>query len=225
MVQLKVVTESVQGQAVRKLREAIGAGFFQPGDRLVEADLCNQLGISRASVREALRSLEARRLIEIVPNKGPIVPILTFDEAKQIYDVRALLEGEASALFSQRASKASLAAMRDTLRDFGDAIKSEDIPALIETTRRFYEQISTNCGNLVICEMLDGLLGRINFLRGKSMSQPGRTQQSMKEMQSLLRAIARRDAAAARAAAVYHVHQACETALRVFSAETSSSHG
>ena len=219
MVQLKVVTESVQGQAVRKLREAIGTGFFQPGERLIEADLCSQLGISRASVREALRSLEARRLIKIVPNKGPIVPILTFEEAEQIYDVRALLEGEASALFSQRASKAALAAMRDALKGFEEAMRSEDVATLLETTRLFYEQILTNCGNLVIREILDGLLGRITFLRGKSMSQPGRTELSMREMRLLLKAISKKDAAAARAAAVDHVHRACETALRAFSAD------
>ncbi len=71
---LKVLTQTVQGQAVRNLREAITSGMFQPGDRLVEAEMCARLGISRPSLREALRSLEAERLIVIVPNKGPPHP-------------------------------------------------------------------------------------------------------------------------------------------------------
>ncbi len=90
----KVLPQSVQGQAVSKLRDAIVTGIFRPGDRLVESDLCTRLGISRPSVREALRSLEAERLVVIVPNRGPMIPILTVDMARQIYDVRACSKGK-----------------------------------------------------------------------------------------------------------------------------------
>src|SRR5690348_15248882 len=96
---LKVSPVSVQQQAASKLRAAILAGVFQPGDRLVEADLCERLGVSRPSVREALRSLEAEKLVAIVPNRGPLVPLITWEQAKEIYQVRVLLEGEAAAAF------------------------------------------------------------------------------------------------------------------------------
>ncbi len=70
---LRISPRTVQQETVDKLRLAILSGMFQPGNRLVESQLCIQLGISRPSLREALRSLAAERLIEIVPNRGPSI--------------------------------------------------------------------------------------------------------------------------------------------------------
>lgn len=219
---LKVLTQTVQGQAVRNLREAITSGMFQPGDRLVEAEMCARLGISRPSLREALRSLEAERLIVIVPNKGPHIPILSLEEAKQIYDVRALLEGEAAALFASRATVAALDIMKRALAQFDAATKEEDLSGQLETTRQFYEQMLGGCGNRIIEEMLNTLTARITFLRSKSMSQPGRAQRSSREMKAILRAIAAGDAEVAREAAVEHVRMACKAAMEKFLADQAS---
>src|SRR5262245_64954406 len=100
---MKVLPITVTGQAVLKLRAAILNGVFKPGERLLEQNLCEWMGVSRTSVREALRRLEAERLITITPNRGPSVTEIAWDEAKAIYEVRALMEGEAAALFAARA--------------------------------------------------------------------------------------------------------------------------
>ena len=71
---LRITPRTVQQQTIEKLRLAIIAGVFPPGSRLVESQLCAQLGVSRPSLREALRSLQAERLIEIIPNRGPFGP-------------------------------------------------------------------------------------------------------------------------------------------------------
>ncbi len=216
---LKVSAQSVQGQAVRKLREAIISGVFQPGDRLVESELCTRLGISRPSVREALRSLEAERLVTIVPNKGPIIPILTVDEAREIYGVRALLEGEAAALFAERATASAIAHMRQSLEAFDAAVNASDLSRQLEATRQFYEQMLSDCGSRIIYEVLDMLMARITFLRSKSMSLAGRAQKSGKEMRAILKAVSAHDPEAARAAAVIHVRRASEAATKAYSAE------
>ena len=93
---LRISPRTVQRETVDKLRLAIFSGLFQPGSRLIESQLCTQLGISRPSLREALRSLEAERLIEIVPNRGPSIPALSWEVATAIYEVRELLEVEAA---------------------------------------------------------------------------------------------------------------------------------
>jgi DNA-binding GntR family transcriptional regulator len=219
VMDLKIVAQTVQGQTVRKLRAAIMSGIFQPGDRLIEADLCDRLGVSRPSVREALRSLEAERLITIVPNKGPIIPILTLAESREIYDVRSLLEGEAAALFADRAGKETVAAMRRALDAFDAAVKADDKSAQLETTRQFYEEILSGCGNRIIYEVLTVLLARITFLRAKSMSLEGRAQKSGKEMRAILRAIVARDPEAARLAATNHVRFASEAAGKAYAIE------
>jgi DNA-binding GntR family transcriptional regulator len=216
---LKVSAQSVQGQAVRKLREAIVSGVFQPGERLIESELCDRLGISRPSVREALRSLEAERLVTIVPNKGPMIPILTIEEAREIYNVRALLEGEAAALFAERASVSATTHMRRSLEMFDASVKASDLAGQLAATRQFYEQMLMGCGNRIIHEMLDALVARITFLRSKSMSLPGRAQKSSRELRAILKAILAQDAEAARAAAVAHVLRASEAATKVYSAE------
>jgi GntR family transcriptional regulator, trigonelline degradation regulator len=216
---LKISPQSVQGQAVSKLRDAIMSGIFQPGDRLVESDLCNRLGVSRPSVREALRSLEAERLVVIVPNRGPMVPILTAEIAREIYEVRALLEGEAAALFAVNASATAISVMRTALDAFDVAVKSGDLAGEIQATRRFYEPMLLGCGNQIIYEVLSGLSARITFLRSKSMSLSGRAQKSAREMRAILKAIQARNSDAARAAAVAHVRQASLATSKVYSEE------
>ena len=99
---LTISPRSVQQETVRLVREAITSGYFKPGERLVEAKLCSMLGVSRTSVREALRVLATGKLITIAPNKGPSVAELTWKEAQGIYHLRALLEGEAAALAAAR---------------------------------------------------------------------------------------------------------------------------
>jgi len=213
---LKVSPVSVQQQAASKLRAAILAGVFQPGDRLVEADLCERLGVSRPSLREALRSLEAEKLVEIVPNRGPLVPLITWEQAKEIYQVRVLLEGEAAAAFAQRATSDSIQRMQSALADFTKAEKSGDAVELVNATSRFYEEILNGCGNSVIKDILNGLLARITFLRSRSMSAAGRAKYSAREMKAILQAIQKRDADAARKAAVEHVEQASLAAQAIF---------
>ncbi|MGX9962737.1 GntR family transcriptional regulator [Roseomonas sp. F4] len=209
---LRVAPLTVQAQAVDKLREAILSGHFAPGQRLVEAELCRALGVGRSSVREALRRLEGERLVASVPNKGPSVIALAWEEAAQIYTVRALLEGEAAALAAQAASPAQHAAMAAALRDFEAAVAARDSAARVATTARFYDVLLVACANGVIEELLRGLHLRISLLRSRSMQREGRAEESAREMRAILDAVTAGDATAARAAATFHVHAASQAA-------------
>jgi len=215
-INLRIAPNTIQQQIIGKLRQAIFSGMFKPGDKLVEAELCNLLGVSRPSVREALRSLEAERLISIIPNQGPHISILTWEEATEIYKVRALLEGEAAAIAAERATERDIEAMRVLLKAFGKAVRRVDTVEEIDSTTEFYEHIFRLCGNRIIEEMIRGLLARINFLRVSSMSLPGRAAISFDEMKAILDAIEKKDNAAARLAAVHHVEQARLAAYESF---------
>lgn len=213
---LKVLPVTVQAQTVTKLRDAILSGMFQPGERLVEADLCQRMGVSRTSIREALRRLEAERLITIIPNRGPSVTEISWESAREIYEVRALLEGQAAAAFAERASAAELEEMRDALADFEAAVAANDSLKRLETTERFYKVILDGCGNRVIAEMLQGLVARITFLRARSMSRPGRSKLSATEMRRMLKAIESGNPRAAQKAATDHVKAAAAAAREIF---------
>ena len=219
-VELRIAVKSVQQHAVEKLRGAILDGFFKPGDRLVETDLCARLGISRPSLREALRSLESEGLIELIPNRGPQVPVLTWTKAEEIYRVRALLEGEAAALCAKRANPEQIEGMRRALADFEQAVRKEDSARRLSATAEFYRIMQQAAGNTLVDELLRRLLARINMLRAQSMSRAGRAAFSAKEMRAIFQAISKGDSRAARKAAETHVKNASQAArVMVESAE------
>jgi DNA-binding GntR family transcriptional regulator len=208
VVDMRVTPQTVLLQTALKLREAIMAGHFAPGERLIEASLCTQMGVSRTTIREAIRRLESEKLITTVPNKGPSIATITLHEAEQIYHVRRLLEGEAAALFAQRASEPEVAELRAALTRFEAAVKNDDALERVAATGQFYDVILRGCGNQIIRELLEGLIARINFLRAKSMSNPGRSKSSFTEMRKILNAIAQREPELARQAAAAHVDAA-----------------
>lgn len=213
---LKIQTNTVLSETVRVLRQAILEGRFQPGDRLIEAELCQMLSVSRPSLREALRRLEAERLVDIIPNRGPVVPVLPWQQAEQIYRTRMLLEGEIAALAANNARPADVSDLRLALNAFSDAAHRGDAARQISSTKAFYDIVLRIAGNTVIAEILEGLHARISFLRGKSMSRPGRAVASAEELASIANAIASGDEQVARDMAIRHVARAAEAASEVY---------
>ncbi|RXZ31064.1 GntR family transcriptional regulator [Oxalobacteraceae bacterium CAVE-383] len=202
---LTITPRTVQLETVKKLREAIISGHFKAGARLVETDLCKQLGVSRTSVREAIRVLSSEKLLILVPNKGPSVADISAEEAAQIYHVRKMLEGEAAALAAKNGARDNIAEMKRALESFEQAVEDDDAAARISATSEFYEAIIRRSGNQVIGDLIHGLLARVNLLRARTMSIPGRAQHSASELRKIYEAIAAHDARGARAAAVEHV--------------------
>jgi DNA-binding GntR family transcriptional regulator len=204
-VDLTITPRTVQFETVKKLREAIISGHFKAGARLVETDLCKQLGVSRTSVREAIRILSSEKLLIIVPNKGPSVADISWEEATQIYHVRKMLEGEAAALAARNAGKEDLLEMKLALENFERAVRENDAPLRLSATSEFYEAIIRRSGNQVIGDLIHGLLARVNVLRARSMAIPGRVKHSAVELRQIYEAIAAHDVRGARRAAVDHV--------------------
>lgn len=215
-VDLRIRPKTVQQLTVEKLRSAIVEGVFKPGERLIEVDLCEMLGVSRPSVREALRSLEAERLVSIIPNRGPQIPVLTWRDASDIYRVRMLLEGEVAALAAQHATPADIRKMNTALTTFAKADKAGDAEGRLASTAMLYDEMIRLCDNSIIEETLRGLYARVNFLRSRSMSLPGRAPNSLAEMKAIVASVEAGDVETARAAAIEHVRQAHATARIVF---------
>ena len=213
--------ESVRERVSHALRTDITMGVFLPGQRLSEAELCAHLDASRTSVREALRQLEAERLIEIRPNRGPAVAKLAWEEAEQIYDVRELIEPEVVRLFAAVATQEQLDRMEAALKQFEEAFSEGLHPnRLILTTTVFYEVMFEGCKNTILADILRGLLARVNLLRSRSMSQPGRPKESLREMRRILSHIQDSDIAGAQAAAIQHIRNARSQARTAMLAST-----
>src|ERR1700758_3823215 len=126
-------------QVPDELRQSIIAGRLNPGERLVERELIAMMGVSRTVIREALRQLESEGLVAIVPNKGQIVRPLTVEEARDIYAIRAVLEGLAARLFTQEADQTQIMRLDSALSIVEKAYDSADVPSMLETKNNFYE--------------------------------------------------------------------------------------
>ncbi|WP_336490463.1 GntR family transcriptional regulator [Methylobacterium nigriterrae] len=198
-----------------KLRAAIASGLFKPGQRLIERELCELTGVGRTSIREAIRQLEAEGLITVVPHRGPAVSVVTAAEAREIYAVRALLEGYAGREFARRRPPAEIDALARDVERFARAAEGNDRRSLIEAKTAFYATLMRGCGNAIAMQMLTTLHNRVTLLRLTSMSQPGRLRQSVAEIRTIAEAIASGDPAAAERACIVHIERAATVAIGV----------
>jgi DNA-binding GntR family transcriptional regulator len=208
---------TLRQQVIEGLRGCITDLTFRPGDRLVERELCEMLGVSRTLVREALSQLVAEGLVQNIPHKGPIVATIGLTEAKGLYEVRAQLEGLAGRRFTQHATpeqRAELAAVLEKLKAFGP-----DAPILefLKVKSGFYDILLAGAGNPVLTEMLRIIHTRVMMLRATTLGHPGRLKQSYDEISAIVEAVKHNDQEGAALACQRHVQQAERLALMTLS--------
>ena len=196
-----------------KLRSAIMNFQLLPGDRLVERDLCERLGVSRTSVREALRHLESEGLVEFADAKGPSVAIITLADACDIYELRCVLEGLIVQLFTLRAKAKDIRALEKALEENREALKDGELQQVLDSVQSFYDVLLEGSGNHVAATQLRQLQARISYLRATSVSQANRRSVSNQEMERIVEAIKSGDPLAAHQASVDHVRAAAKVAL------------
>ncbi|XYD10672.1 GntR family transcriptional regulator [Methylobacterium sp. NMS12] len=196
------------------VREAITSGVYAPGERLIERELCEGLGVSRASVREALRRLEAEKLVHTVPHRGPVVASISVEEARQLYALRAVLEGYAAHEFATQATDAAIQQFGRAAADLREAAGSGDTDRVLRAKGILYDVMLSHCGNDLVRETLRGFYSRINLLRATSLMHPERLPHSLAEIDALVAAFQARDAAKAEQLARLHVTNACAVALK-----------
>jgi DNA-binding GntR family transcriptional regulator len=210
----------VRAQVSEILRQAIRDMRFKPGQRLVERELVELTGVSRTSIREALRELAAEGLVQSIPNKGMVVAGLTPREADQLYELRSSLEGLAGKLFVQRATDAQVAELR---RAFELIRRCTDHGVgLLEAKDDFYEILFEGADNDALRTVVAGLHARVRVMRSVSLAQPNRPAQTVLEIEQIVEAVERRDAEATSFACSFHVEQAGRTAQKAVAQGTDT---
>lgn len=130
-----------------RLRERILNGGFLPGQRLVEAEIARQLGISRGPVREALAQLRAEGLAHEEPRRGSFVAELTPDDVREIYELRGALEGRAARLIIERGDDAALRQLGEVMDELRAAAKVDDREAFARIDAAFHAELCRLSGN------------------------------------------------------------------------------
>jgi DNA-binding GntR family transcriptional regulator len=198
-----------------RMRGAILSGRFKSGERLVERTLCDQLGVSRSVVREAIRYLEAEGLVESLPNKGPMVARMDWAQAAQIYEIRMLLEQSAASACATMADAKVKADLEQAMLALNSASAAFDDIPMVEATSRFYEIIFTAAGHQIAWEIVQRLNGRISRLRALTIASSDRHVSGPARMARICAAIIANDATAASAAVRDHLTEAAQIAQRL----------
>jgi len=207
----------VRERAVEEVRHAIISGELAPGTRLIERELCSAMGISRGSVREMVRLLQAERLVDVEPRRGPTVATLSRKQAREIYEIRGMIESLLVRRFTERATDADIEALRAIIAQV-KAAAAEVVPKrIVGLMQRFNEHLMAVVQHDIAREILEGINARISWLRLRALSKPGRTETSMGELSDILDAVEHRDPERAARFMRICVDNACEAALEQLS--------
>lgn len=200
----------VREQTVVILRDAILNFELRPGQRLVEREFINWLGISRTTFREALRQLSTEGLVTVVAKKGARVTVLSIKEASDLYELRAALETLIVTRFVERATDEEIATLERVIVDFDLATRrTNDTLELLNAKDQFYRVLLTGARSDVLSEIHSGIKARMRTLCTRSLSRQGRPEEAVMELRAVTEAIMRRDAVMAARLNAQHVQAAC----------------
>jgi GntR family transcriptional regulator, trigonelline degradation regulator len=204
----------IREQVANILRDAIVGQRLAAGQLLVERELCEMTSASRASVREALRQLQAEGLVESHNGRGTCVTVISTATARQVYQVRVPLEGLAARLFAETASDEDRAAFRKAVALLAEETEQgADAATLLKAKSRAYDILFRGCGNPVLHQTVQTLQHRVTRLRALTLAQEGRAERSVAEVRAIVEAVDAHDGDAAQAAATAHVEQAARVML------------
>jgi DNA-binding GntR family transcriptional regulator len=195
------------------IRTAILQGEFAPGQRLIEADLCDRFGTSRFIVRAALQELSAQGLVEFQRNRGARVREISLAEAIEITEVRKLLEGREAARAAERVSTAEAATLRGIITDMRAAVSAAELLRYSGLNASLHAAIRDISGSEISGRLLRQLRDQTVRHQFSLSLVPGRPAVSLPQHEEIVDAVTARDPAAAERAMHDHLQGVIE-ALR-----------
>ncbi|NEC84409.1 GntR family transcriptional regulator [Streptomyces sp. SID12501] len=197
--------EQAKQHALERLRQAILRGDMSPAQRLVENELAEQFGVTRASVRAALIELESEGLVERILNRGSRVRVVTVEEAVAITECRMVLEGLCAAKAAVAATDGQLAELTGLGEAMAKAVADGEPVTYSELNQELHARIRQFSGQRTAVELLEKLNAQLVRHRFQLALRPGRPQQSLGEHLAMVETITARDPQAAEAAARAHL--------------------
>lgn len=197
--------EQAKQHALGKLRQAILQGEMAPAQRLVEDELAEQFGVTRASIRAALLELASEGLVERIRNRGSRVRVVTKEEAVAITECRMVLEGLCAAKVAAEATEEQLAELAATGAAMTKAVADGEPMTYSELNHRLHALIREFSGQQTAVGLLERLNGQLVRHQFHLALRPGRPQKSLSEHLAVIDAITSRDPQAAEAAVRAHL--------------------
>jgi len=197
------------------LREAIISGILKPGERMMEIQLADELGVSRTPVREAIRKLELEGFVVMIPRKGAYVSDISFKDINDIFEIRGALEMLAAGLACERITEDELESLERLLVQKWDCIEKDDVDTMVATDTLFHEALYRASRNDRLSQIVSNLREQIQRFRTTSLASPGRMKLAWEEHKELVEAIADRNIALAQELASKHIENAENSLLDI----------
>ena len=194
------------------LRDAIINQVLEPGERLMEIQMADEMGVSRTPVREAIRKLELEGLVIMVPRKGAYVAGISVKDIHEVFEVRTSLEGLAASLAAQIITPEELDEMERNLFLEAGELAGNNLRSIVEIDTSFHDLLYKAAKNQKLFQMVNNLQEQLQRFRSASLARPGRSKTALDEHRKILEALALGDAKLAQKLAMEHIESA-ETAM------------
>ena len=175
------------------LRQAILRGELKPGERLMEIQLANKLGVSRTPIREAIRKLELEGLVLMIPRKGAEVAEITEKNLRDVLEVRCALEELAVQLACDRMDEEGIKAMREASAEFRNTLDSDDITRIAQADVAFHDIIYAATDNHRLIQLLNNLREQMYRYRIEYLKKKECYPQLLEEHQTIIDSIESQD--------------------------------
>jgi DNA-binding GntR family transcriptional regulator len=196
----EVVFESVRG--------AIISGVLKPGERLMEVQLAEKLGVSRTPIREAIRKLELEGLVIMIPRKGAYVADLSLKDITDALEIRAALEGLAAGLAAMRITDEEIEGLEMNAVQFHKAVEADDFDSIVQKDIEFHERIFRATRNEKLMQITNNLREQVQRFRLMYINKSNKSKDLVKEHYEISEAISKRDIDAAEKYAKKHIENA-----------------
>jgi len=187
------------------LKEAIITGELKPGERLMEVQLAEKMGVSRTPVREAIRKLELEGLVTMIPRKGAHVGEISVKDIMDVLEVRASLDGLATSLAAERITESELKDLKHVLTQFTSYVEKENIQGSIKKDVEFHDIIYRACRNEKLLQIIGNLQEQFHRFRVMFLKDLKSPKELIQEHVDIYDAILSKDPERARKAAQQHI--------------------
>lgn len=190
------------------LRTAILEGNLKAGQRLMEVQLAEQLGVSRTPIREAIRKLELEGLVVMLPRKGAYVANMSFKDLIDVLEIRSSLEGLAASLAAERLREEDIAELERVAKEFETSVRETDIDNVLKKDVEFHEKIFLMANNKKLYQLITSLWEQVHRFRVTYVSNYDASLSLVDEHNRILEAIKSGDCELAKKYATEHIELA-----------------
>ena len=195
------------------LRRAILRGELKPGERLMEIQLANKLGVSRTPIREAIRKLELEGLVLMIPRKGAEVAEITEKNLRDVLEVRCALEELGVQLACDRIDKSGVRELHEAADHFRDMLESDDITQIAEADEAFHDVLFKATDNGRLIQLLNNLREQMYRYRIEYLKKKECYPQLLEEHETIIQAIEEHDKKKATDITVQHINNQVDTVV------------